>query len=86
MGKMEEWAFNVSRGESRTPRPINEHEMHSFKEATYETPTRRTREALIRYARSANLYRYNRLKKDFKWLQGELESIGVNPEDARFII
>jgi hypothetical protein len=38
------------------------------------------------FLKSRNRRRWNRLESDFKWLQDEMKKIGLNPDDARFLL
>lgn len=36
--------------------------------------------------RSLNRRRWDRLQKDFQWVQREMIKTGLNPDDARFLL
>lgn len=40
-------------------------------------------QALLRHR---NPIRWNQLRRDFRWMQKEMKRMGLNPEDARYIL
>lgn len=55
-------------------------------EVDLQPPTYQTRETLKKYLWHNNSVRYKRLQRDFEWAQRCLEELGLNPEDARFLL
>ena len=41
---------------------------------------------MIVYAKTRDARRWNRLQQDYAWLKGVMEDMGMNPEDARFLL
>lgn len=39
-----------------------------------------------RLIRNRNPVRWHQMQRDFKWVQKEMKRIGLNPEDARFML
>jgi hypothetical protein len=46
----------------------------------------RTREEVIERVKAINPIRWRMMRRDFKWLQKEMHKMGLNPEDARFLL
>jgi hypothetical protein len=45
-----------------------------------------TRKKLAEHIEKQNRRRWRRLQNDYKWLQSEMLKLGLNPEDARFLL
>lgn len=45
-----------------------------------------SRQQLVEWFSAHHSRRWNRLKKDHAWLRREMEKMGLNPEDARFLL
>lgn len=45
-----------------------------------------TRNQLREFMKSRSRRKWNRLQRDFRWLQLEMVEAGLNPEDARFLL
>lgn len=52
-------------------------------EPFYQAATRKHLQDLM--ARR-NKWRWRRLNRDYKWLEKEMKKLGLNPEDARFLL
>lgn len=46
----------------------------------------RTVQDVQRLIRNRNPLRWHGIQKDFKWVQKEMKKLGLNPEDARYIL
>jgi hypothetical protein len=46
----------------------------------------KTRVDLRIFFRTLNRRRWTRLERDYRWLRKEMEKMGLNPEDARFLL
>jgi hypothetical protein len=51
-----------------------------------EPPAPRTIEDARKRLQAANPVKYRFLKRDFKWAQKEMKKMGLNPEDARWLL
>lgn len=49
-------------------------------------PRKLDRKTLQSYLKAKNLRRWNRLQRDLRWAEEELGALGLNPEDARWMI
>lgn len=45
-----------------------------------------TREDIIRLIRNRNPLRWHGFVKDYKWVQKEMKKLGLNPDDARYLL
>ena len=43
-------------------------------------------EMIWKHLKSKNLVRAYRVKSDYRWMQRELKKLGLNPEDARWLL
>lgn len=74
---------------SSNPRDLTEYDRAGWadaQDAREAAVTPRTVNSAQRLIRQRNPVKYRRLEKDFKWLQKEMVRIGLNPEDARYIL
>ena len=80
--RLVEWAEESTTGMSANPPPVK----YDIQKARYTGPSARTKRAMQRYARAHDRKRYDRLMKDFQWLKKMMLKMGMNPEDARFLL
>jgi hypothetical protein len=45
-----------------------------------------SRQKIREHMQIRNKWRWRRLVRDYGWLQREMKRIGLNPEDARFLL
>lgn len=81
-----EWALGVQEGRTFQEPPAMPTSSPFGEEMDRRPPTYQTRETIKKYLWHKNSYRYNRLKRDFEWAQQCVEELGLNPEDARFLL
>lgn len=56
-------------------------------DARMSSPMRpKTMEDVQRLIRNRNPIRWRQVRRDFRWVQKEMKKLGLNPEDARFIL
>ncbi len=46
----------------------------------------RTRDKIRDFFQARNRWRWNRLQRDYAWLRKEMKKVGLNPEDARYLL
>ncbi len=46
----------------------------------------RTRAKIRDFFQARNRWRWNRLQRDYAWLRKEMKKVGLNPEDARYLL
>lgn len=51
-----------------------------------EPPRRRDKASLQNYLKAKNPWRWAALQRDLRWAERELGKLGMNPEDARWIV
>lgn len=51
-----------------------------------DPPRKRDRETLRNYLMSKNPRRWKALQRHLRWVESEMLSLGVNPEDARWLL
>lgn len=69
--------------------PLSEADVDSFITASETKPNKKvvsSKEDIISHMKKSNWVRYRRLQKDYKWLQGRMRELGLNPEEARWIL
>lgn len=49
-------------------------------------PRKLDRRTLQEYLKAKNLRRWNRLQRELRWAEKELGKLGLNPEDARWMV
>jgi hypothetical protein len=88
-------AYNQAKTESQKSRPVQPRspqgtEINSWFEAANRresTPPRRTDiDQLQAYLKAKNPVRWRRLQRDFKWAGSTIQKLGMNPEDARWLL
>lgn len=69
-------------------RPLTEDDLQSWQDAVTKRPTgkAKTEEDVKALIRNRNPVRWWQLQRDFKWVQKEMKKMGLNPEDARFLL
>ncbi len=75
---------NITSHSSR--RPLTEQDFDGFRAAADERPKPRTIEDIRRRLTERNFVRMNRLQKEYRWMQREMKKMGLNPEDARWVL
>ena len=45
-----------------------------------------TRKHLQDHIASKNKWRWRRLQRDYRWVEKEMKKLGLNPEEARFLL
>lgn len=61
----------------------------SFEKSTEAKPSKRvinSREDILAFAKAQNWVRLKRLKKDYAWLQLQCKKLGLNPDEARWLL
>jgi hypothetical protein len=82
--RLTEWATNVTEGKTLDAQP---HEVvGDWGLSARREPPVRVKRAMIVYAKTRDVRRWNRLQQDYAWLKGVMEDMGMNPEDARFLL
>lgn len=79
-----EWAYNVKYG--KTLNPTEDELRGDWLTASSAGPAVRVRRAMILYASSRNPKRWNRLLRDYAWLEKTMREMGMNPKDARYLL
>ena len=83
-------AYNSKRDEQRAkaePRPLTEQDRVSWYSAQdRRTSNLRDMDAVKALIRQRNPIRWRCLRKDFAWMQKEMKRLGLNPEDARYLL
>ncbi len=46
----------------------------------------RTRDKIRDFFQARNRWRWNRLQRDYAWLRKEMKKVGLNSEDARYLL
>lgn len=67
------------------PRIVTPNELDSWFEAADARPKVGTKSVADRI-RSRNPFRWRRLLRDYRWAQKEMKRMGLNPEDARWLL
>lgn len=83
MDRLKAWALTVNTGqtfEPEEPGPVD------FVASSRKEPPLRTRQSMIGYARARNNKRFERLQKDYAWLRRMMAEMGMNPDDAKFLL
>lgn len=80
---LREWALNVREG--LTYEDPGQQDV-DFEWATLPRPSYRTRQAMQRYMQATNARRYARLQGDYAWARKCMEKMGLNPDDAIFLL
>lgn len=57
-----------------------------FSQGRRRPPLSKTINSMLAHLENVQPGRMNRLRQDFAWLQFEMESAHLNPEDARFLL
>ena len=71
------------------PRILQQDDIDSWMSAADERsrkPSPSTQDEIVKAIRKRNFVRWWRLKRDYKWLCKEMKRLGLNPEDARFLL
>ena len=68
------------------PRKPSEADYTSWDQAAEHRPRPRSTEASRRAIMLDNPVRWNRLQREFKWVQKRMVKMGLNPEEARWIL
>lgn len=82
--RLTEWATNVNEGTTLNPKP--EELVGDWVKSSDPGPSTRVRRAMIVYASARDPRRWNRLNRDYAWLEATMEEMGMNPKDARFLL
>jgi hypothetical protein len=69
-----------------TARPLDEDDYISFDEAVQQRKPPRGIADIKKELTQRNFMRMYALRKDFRWLQKQMKKMGLNPEDARWIL
>lgn len=67
------------------PRPLSGVDITAFIEAAESKPPRGVPE-MRRYVQLKNPVRWRRMQRDFRWMQRKMKKLGLNPEDARWLL
>lgn len=80
--------FTGRSAESGPPRHLTADDIDGWmKAASQRNPPRKMdRRTLQDYLKAKNLRRWNRLQRELRWAEKELGKLGLNPEDARWMI
>jgi hypothetical protein len=69
------------------PRFLDDRDLSGWFNAAIEAQTsRRTQEDIARHIKSRNPIRWRRLQRDLRWVKKEMKKLGLNPEDARWLL
>lgn len=92
--RMEYWLENMRRAsmtkdfrDKGGPRVPTSEELDSwFDDGKQVPPSNHTRESIRSAIKSRNPVRFNRMMRDFRWMQKQMKKMGLNPEDARWLL
>jgi hypothetical protein len=70
------------------PRQLTDQDVHNWTAASRNMKPPRAYDVLSlrAYMSAKNRRRWERLQKDFRWVQRQMDRLGANPEDARWIL
>lgn len=80
----------ITKKEPARPRDLTYEDRESWADAQDERmsapPPPKKIEDIQALIRNRNPVKWHQVRKDFRWVQKEMKRLGLNPEDARFIL
>lgn len=70
----------------RAPRQLTDRDFAAWNRAASHQRGGMTKLQIQRRMQSYNFVRWNRLRRDYRWLQREMVRMGLNPEDASSLL
>lgn len=70
------------------PRHLTQDDIDGWMDAASKRnpPRKLDRRSLQEYLKAKNLRKWNRLQRSLRWAEKELGKLGLNPEDARWMV
>lgn len=68
------------------PWALSTDDIESFHDAADHRKGPLTQDQIISVLKLRNWVRWHRLQSDFKWLQKQYKKMGLNPDDARYLL
>lgn len=73
----------MEEGRIQSPPPTDPFDMAANTKPAIKAPDKNE---AIRILRQKNFVRMSRMEKDFRWMKREMKKMGLNPEDARYLL
>lgn len=83
MGKLERHLEEVRWGTE--PRPLTDDDYQTWYDAADQQTPDRTLDWAAASIRRYNIWKWNQMMRDYRWLQKRMKKLGLNPEDARYL-
>lgn len=71
---------------AKSKRLLTDNDIDSFNEAADQRKPQRTQTNIIEALRKKDGHRMWRLQRDYRWMQKQMKKMGLNPEDARWLL
>lgn len=69
------------------PRDLTDDDLDDWYDAgNARRPSIRTKEQAIAAIKKTNRYKWYEYKRNYRWVQKQMQRLGLNPEDARYLL